>query len=152
MWGFLTGVAIGIAAKVAYDRLQAQGVRPDAREYQRRAAALLDETRQVLKEIREEVASATEGARERAGTRLGRLRQIATSPEEPRPAQTAPGETSTQPTGDNGGVRPGEARPSSTTTTPGGPAATSGPAAIPSSPSAPPSSSEGTPPDSTSAR
>jgi hypothetical protein len=90
MFGFFVGVAVGIAAKVAYDRLQAEGLRPDARDYQRRAAALLDETRQLLKEIREKVVSATETARERAGSRIERLRGIATSTEVHPPAQ-APG-------------------------------------------------------------
>src|SRR5579883_1405422 len=104
MFGFLVGVAVGIAAKVAYDRLQAEGLRPDAREYQRRAAALLEETRQLLKEIREEVASATESARERAGSRIERLRSIATSAEVPPPATAAPAEA----TGGGNGAQAGE--------------------------------------------
>src|SRR5215211_6087608 len=91
MLSLIIGVALGVAGKLAYDRLQRQDMPADAPEYQRRAAALLDETRHLLGEIREEVTSATDSARERAGGRLERLRQIATSTEVQPPASGSSG-------------------------------------------------------------
>jgi hypothetical protein len=134
MFGFVVGVAVGIAAKVAYDRLQAEGLRPDARDYQRRAAALLDETRQLLKEIREEVVSATETARERAGSRIERLRGIATSTEVHPPAQSSGASDGTRVSGEHASQATEGAGPSGT------------PSAGSTGGATPPSSSGGTTP------
>jgi hypothetical protein len=53
----LFGVLIGFGLKMAYDLLQEERIPTDLGMAQGRSEAILDETRQLVREIREEVRS-----------------------------------------------------------------------------------------------
>jgi hypothetical protein len=55
---FLFGVLIGFGLKMAYDFFQEERIPTDLGMAQGRSEAILDETRQLVREIREEVRSA----------------------------------------------------------------------------------------------
>ena len=61
---FLFGVLIGFGLKMAYDFFQEERIPTDLGMAQGRSEAILDETRQLVREIREELRSAifTNGA------------------------------------------------------------------------------------------
>ena len=54
---FLLGVLIGVGLKMAYDFFQEERIPTDLGMAQGRSEAILDETRQLVREIREEVRS-----------------------------------------------------------------------------------------------
>jgi hypothetical protein len=54
---FLFGVLIGFGLKMAYDFFQEERIPTDLGMAQGRSEAILDETRQLVREIREEVRS-----------------------------------------------------------------------------------------------
>jgi hypothetical protein len=54
---FLLGVLIGFGLKMAYDFFQEERIPTDLGMAQGRSEAILDETRQLVREIREEVRS-----------------------------------------------------------------------------------------------
>lgn len=55
MFGFVFGVLIGFAAKMAYDFFQEERIPTDLGMAQGRAEAIMDETRQIVREMREEI-------------------------------------------------------------------------------------------------
>lgn len=57
MFGFLFGVLLGFAAKMAYDFFQEERIPTDLGMAQGRAEAIMDETRQIVREMREELRS-----------------------------------------------------------------------------------------------
>jgi hypothetical protein len=59
---FLLGVLIGFGLKMAYDFFQEERIPTDLGMAQGRAEAILDETRQLVREVREEVRSAMAGS------------------------------------------------------------------------------------------
>jgi hypothetical protein len=54
---FLFGVLIGFGLKMAYDFFQEERIPTDLGMAQGRSEAILDETRQLVREIREEIRS-----------------------------------------------------------------------------------------------
>jgi len=54
---FLLGVLIGFGLKMAYDFFQEERIPTDLGMAQGRSEAILDETRQLVREIREEIRS-----------------------------------------------------------------------------------------------
>jgi hypothetical protein len=58
MLGFVFGVLIGFGAKMAYDFFQEERIPTDLGMAHGRSEAILDETRQLVREIREEIRSA----------------------------------------------------------------------------------------------
>jgi hypothetical protein len=55
---FLFGVLIGFGLKMAYDFFQEERIPTDLGMAQGRSEAILDETRQLVRELREEIRSA----------------------------------------------------------------------------------------------
>ncbi|MFN8525482.1 MAG: hypothetical protein U0821_20475 [Chloroflexota bacterium] len=62
MLGFVVGVLLGFVAKMAYDFFQEERIPTDFGMAQGRAEAMMDETRQIVREIREELRSAASAA------------------------------------------------------------------------------------------
>ncbi len=62
MFGFVFGVFVGFGVKMAYDFIQEERIPSDLGMAQGRGEALLDETRQIVREIRDQVSSLSEGA------------------------------------------------------------------------------------------
>jgi len=65
---FLLGVLIGFGLKMAYDFFQEERIPTDLGMAQGRSEAILDETRQLVREIREEVRSLVVRNSSTAGT------------------------------------------------------------------------------------
>ncbi len=101
MWRFLLGIALWVIGKILYDQMRAQALPESAAELQRRAVALLEEARQLLQEVRQEIIAASGRARELAEDRLGRIRApVGAGGGEPPADQTPRGE----PAGPAGGA------------------------------------------------
>ena len=66
---FLFGVLIGFGLKMAYDFFQEERIPTDLGMAQGRSEAILDETRQLVRELREEIRSVI--ARNGSGTASG---------------------------------------------------------------------------------
>ncbi|MCC6175427.1 MAG: hypothetical protein IT305_09020 [Chloroflexi bacterium] len=62
MLRFLFGVLVGFAVKMAYDFFQEERIPSDLGMAQGRAEAILDETRQIVRELRDELRSGDAGA------------------------------------------------------------------------------------------
>jgi hypothetical protein len=77
MWRFLLGIALGVIGKILYDQLRTQALPESAADLQRRAVTLLEEARQLLQEVRQEIVAASGRARELAEDRLSRIRATA---------------------------------------------------------------------------
>ena len=58
MFGFVFGVLVGFGAKMAYDFIQEERIPADLGMSQGRSEAILDETRQIVRELRDEVRQA----------------------------------------------------------------------------------------------
>src|SRR5215207_4783077 len=70
MGGLLIGILLGVIGKLVYDSFKQQDLPDGAADVQRRAASLLEETRQMLQDVRKEVTTAAGTATERvAGIR-----------------------------------------------------------------------------------
>jgi len=67
---FLFGVLIGFGLKMAYDFFQEERIPTDLGMAQGRAEAILDETRQLVREMRDEIKSVMtrDGSAETSGT------------------------------------------------------------------------------------
>jgi hypothetical protein len=65
---FLFGVLIGFGLKMAYDFFQEERIPTDLGMAQGRSEAILDETRQLVRELREEIRSAIVSNGSGAGT------------------------------------------------------------------------------------
>lgn len=63
MLGLVFGVVLGVVAKILYDSFRQQELPESAGDVQRRAAALLEETREILQEVRHEIGTAAQSAR-----------------------------------------------------------------------------------------
>jgi hypothetical protein len=61
VFGFVFGVFVGFGVKMAYDFIQEERIPSDLGMAQGRSEALLDETRQIVREIREEVRALADG-------------------------------------------------------------------------------------------
>ena len=61
MFGFVFGVFVGFGVKMAYDFIQEERIPSDLGMAQGRGEAILDETRQIVREIREDVRALAEG-------------------------------------------------------------------------------------------
>ena len=55
MVGFVFGVLVGFGVKMAYDFVQEERIPSDLGMAQGRSEAILDETRQIVRELRDEV-------------------------------------------------------------------------------------------------
>jgi len=64
MFGFIIGVLVGFGLKTAYDFIQEERIPTDLGMAQGRSEAILDETRQLVRELRDEVRQSTSGTRE----------------------------------------------------------------------------------------
>src|SRR3954468_21670080 len=64
MMGILMGIILGVLGKLGYDWYRRGAAPESAGDLQRRATSILDESRQILQEVRQEVRSAAEIARE----------------------------------------------------------------------------------------
>ena len=58
MIGFVFGVLVGFGVKMAYDFVQEERIPADLGMAQGRSEAILDETRQIVRELRDEVRQA----------------------------------------------------------------------------------------------
>ena len=58
MVGFVFGVLVGFGVKMAYDFVQEERIPSDLGMAQGRSEAILDETRQIVRELRDEVRQA----------------------------------------------------------------------------------------------
>ena len=58
MIGFVFGVLVGFGVKMAYDFVQEERIPTDLGMAQGRSEAILDETRQIVRELRDEVRQA----------------------------------------------------------------------------------------------
>ena len=58
MFGFVFGVLVGFGVKMAYDFVQEERIPTDLGMAQGRTEAVLDETRQIVRELRDEVRQA----------------------------------------------------------------------------------------------
>src|SRR5919198_5646634 len=79
MFGFIFGIVVGVIGKLVYDMFKDQEVPEGAADVQRRAASLLEETRQILQDVRGEIRAAADTARESASDKVGRLAQAAST-------------------------------------------------------------------------
>jgi hypothetical protein len=61
MWGFVFGVLVGVVGKVVYDLFKEEPLPASMSVNTGRLEALLDETRQTMRELREEVRQALSG-------------------------------------------------------------------------------------------
>ena len=70
---FLVGVLIGFGLKMAYDFFQEERIPTDLGMAQGRSEAILDETRQLVREMRDEIRSvvATNGSNAASSTTAG---------------------------------------------------------------------------------
>jgi hypothetical protein len=68
---FLFGILIGFGLKMAYDFFQEERIPLDLGMAQGRSEAILDETRQVVREIREQLRTALGGSGSSAGSSTG---------------------------------------------------------------------------------
>lgn len=57
MFGFIVGIAVGFAIKLAYDFFQEERIPTDYGMSQGRTEAIIDETRQIVRELRDEVSA-----------------------------------------------------------------------------------------------
>lgn len=90
MWGFLFGVILGVLGKTVYDLFKEEQLPVTVPFNSGRLEALLDETRQMVRDLREEVRQVLESGRSRAERLLGAHEQ--------QPDGTAPrAETPTEP-------------------------------------------------------
>ncbi len=62
MLGFVFGVVVGFGVKMAYDFVQEERIPTDLGMAQGRSEAILDETRQIVRELRDEVRQAISSA------------------------------------------------------------------------------------------
>ena len=62
MFGFVFGVLVGFGVKMAYDFVQEERIPTDLGMAQGRTEAVLDETRQIVRELRDEVRQALSSA------------------------------------------------------------------------------------------
>ena len=95
MWSFLLGLLLGVAGKAVYDLFKEE-LPTGASLNTSRIEALLDETRQNVRELREEVRQAAESARtsvqeKAARARAGGSERAASSGRNPEAGQTAGG-------------------------------------------------------------
>lgn len=67
---FLVGIAFGFGLKMAYDFFQEERIPTDLGMSQGRTEAILDETRQIVRELREELKAALSksGSEQSTGT------------------------------------------------------------------------------------
>ena len=77
MLGFVFGVLIGFGAKMAYDFFQEERIPTDLGMSQGRAEAIMDETRQIVREIRDELRSAATATQESVARKVERLQGAA---------------------------------------------------------------------------
>ena len=108
MIGFVLGVLIGFGAKMAYDFFQEERIPTDLGMAQGRAEAMMDETRQIVREIRDELRSAAVATKESVADKAGRLQGVASTP---------PPQGTNPPAASTGAARsgPSTTSPSSTT-------------------------------------
>jgi len=61
VFGFVFGVLVGFGVKMAYDFIQEERIPADLGMAQGRSEAVLDETRQIVRELRDEVRALASG-------------------------------------------------------------------------------------------
>ena len=74
MFGFIFGMLMGFGAKMAYDFFQEERIPTDLGMSQGRAEAIMDETRQIVREIRDELRSAAAATQDSVSEKIDRLR------------------------------------------------------------------------------
>jgi hypothetical protein len=74
MFGFIFGMLMGFGAKMAYDFFQEERIPTDLGMSQGRAEAIMDETRQIVREIRDELRSAAVATQDSVSEKIDRLR------------------------------------------------------------------------------
>jgi hypothetical protein len=113
MWGFVLGVLVGVVGKVVYDLFKEDQLPASMGVNTGRLEALLDETRQTVRELREEVRQALSGP----GTPQEKASRAATAAAETVKSKTSETEPSEQErlmvTGTDPGRSEEGARPSS---------------------------------------
>jgi hypothetical protein len=85
MIGFLFGVLIGFAAKMAYDFFQEERIPDDLGMAQGRAEAIMDETRQIVRDMREEMRTLGTAVRGSVADKTQRLQAAASESAEAKP-------------------------------------------------------------------
>jgi hypothetical protein len=84
MFGFIFGILVGFGVKMAYDFFQEERIPTDLGMAQGRAEAIMDETRQIVREIREELRTAATAAQTSAAKKSERLQSAATGGSKPK--------------------------------------------------------------------
>ncbi|MBA2449820.1 MAG: hypothetical protein H0V51_17490 [Chloroflexi bacterium] len=98
MFGFIFGMLMGFGAKMAYDFFQEERIPTDLGMSQGRAEAIMDETRQIVREIRDELRSAATATQDSVTEKIDRLRVAGASEANGTPstsgAEASPARTS----------------------------------------------------------
>ncbi len=81
MMGVLIGIVLGVLGKLFYDMYRQDNLPEHTTDLQRRANAVLDESRQILQEVRQELRTAAATAQKSAGSKIDRLREVAATSE-----------------------------------------------------------------------
>ena len=79
MFGFVIGLLLGFGAKMAYDFFQEERIPTDLGMAQGRAEAMMDETRQIVREIRDELRTAASAAGASVSDKAQRLQSVAST-------------------------------------------------------------------------
>ncbi len=84
MFRFIIGVLVGVAAArlLRTERVDTKAVEEGFSELQKRAEAMLIESRQVLAETRQELSAALEASRVSVQEKAGRIKIAVTEPEQ----------------------------------------------------------------------
>ncbi len=77
MFGFIVVLLLGFCAKMAYDFFQEERIPTDLGMAQGRAEAIMDETRQIVREIRDELRSGAAAAQASLAEKAERLQSAA---------------------------------------------------------------------------
>ena len=112
MFGFIFGVMMGFFAKTAYDFFQEERIPTDLGMAQGRAEAIMDETRQIVREIREELRSAATATQESVSKKVERRQSAAAGSSQDTPSASTQNPARSSRTGNAPSTSGGNASPS----------------------------------------
>lgn len=106
MFGFIFGMLMGFGAKMAYDFFQEERIPTDLGMSQGRAEAIMDETRQIVREIRDELRSAATATQDSVSEKIDRLRVAGLSEANGAPSTSGADASPTRASTETPGSRP----------------------------------------------